>query len=63
MGLDKGDSTIISSSMPTYEINLKQEKPLSKKDYILTPLDPVIPTQNSKNVFNKEDDSSFFFLI
>ena len=59
LGLDKGESTIISSSMPTYEINLKQEKPLSKKEYILTPLDPVIPTQNSKNVFNDNED--YFF--
>ena len=59
LGLDKGESTIISSSMPTYEVNLKQEKPLSKKEYILTPLDPVIPTQNSKSIFNNEDD--YFF--
>ena len=55
LGLDKGNSTIISSSMPTYEVNLKQEKPLSKKDYILTPLTPVIPTQNTKQVFEEDD--------
>ena len=59
LGLDKGESTIISSSMPTYEYNLKQEKPLSKKDYILTPLEPVVPTQKSKNVFDKDED--YFF--
>ncbi|MFQ6752156.1 MAG: DNA translocase FtsK [Clostridia bacterium] len=51
LGLDKGESTIISSSMPTYDINLKQEKPLSKREYILTPIDPVIPTDQS-DVFN-----------
>lgn len=52
LGLDRSESTIISTSMPSYEINLKQEKPMSKKEYILTPLDPVIPPENSNNVFN-----------
>ncbi|MBR2969902.1 MAG: hypothetical protein IKC49_02485 [Clostridia bacterium] len=47
LGLDKSESTIISSSMPTYDINLKQDKPLSKREYILTPIDPVIPTDQS----------------
>ena len=51
LGLEKGESTIISSSMPNYEVNLQQAKPLSKKEYILTPLDPVIPP---KDVFSDD---------
>lgn len=47
LGLDKSESTIISSSMPTYDLNLKQEKPLSKRDYILTPIAPIIPQDTS----------------
>ena len=43
LGLEKGETTIISSSMPTYEIETElPKKPLSKKDLILTPLEPVI---------------------
>lgn len=53
LGLEKSESTIISSSMPTYDINLKQEKPLSKREYILTPLEPVIPADNSASIFEK----------
>ena len=53
LGLEKSESTIISSSMPNYEVNLQQPTPLSKRDYILTPLDPVIPTEKDDNPFNK----------
>jgi len=45
LGLEKSETTIISSSMPNYDINLRQEKPLSKREYILTPLDPIIPIE------------------
>ena len=51
LGLEKGEATIISSSMPNYEVNLQQAKPLSKREYILTPLDPVIPP---KDVFSDD---------
>ncbi len=45
LGLEKSESTIISSSMPNYEVNLQQPKPMSKREYILTPIDPIIPTE------------------
>ena len=53
LGLEKGESTIISSSMPNYNVNLQQEKPMSKREYILTPLTPIIPPEESKKVFNE----------
>lgn len=52
LGLDKGESQIISSSMPTYDVNLESKKPLSKREYILTPFDPVIPPESSEEIFN-----------
>ena len=52
LGLEKSETTIISSSMPNYDINLRQEKPLSKREYILTPLDPIVPIETKP--LNKE---------
>ena len=52
LGLEKSESTIISSSMPNYEVNLQQPKPMSKREYILTPIDPIIPTE-TESPFNK----------
>jgi len=50
LGLEKGETTIISSSMPTYNIDTTVEKkPLSKRDYILTPLEPIIPSEDNWN--------------
>lgn len=57
LGLEKTESTIISSSMPTYDVNLQQAKPLSKREYILTPLDPVIPAEN--DIF--EDNTAGYY--
>lgn len=52
LGLEKGETTIISSSMPNYNIDVEPIKPiLNKRDYILTPLDPVIPTEDTRDVF------------
>lgn len=53
LGLEKGETTIISSSMPTVNVNERQpvSRPLSKKEYILTPIDPVIPPETDKDVF------------
>ena len=51
LGLSTEESTIISSNMPSYEVNLKQEKPLNKREYILTPLTPVIPPEDSEDIF------------
>lgn len=56
LGLEKGESTVISSSMPTYDVNLQQEKPLSKREYILTPLTPIIPPEESKKVFAETNE-------
>ena len=48
LGLEKGESTIISSSMPTLDIDTRlKEKTISKRDYILTPIEPVVPTDDS----------------
>jgi len=52
LGLEKSESTIISSSMPNYEVNLQQPKPMSKREYILTPIDPIIPTE-TESPFNQ----------
>ena len=52
LGLEQSETTIISSSMPNYEVNLQQPKPMSKREYILTPIDPIIPTEN-ENPFNQ----------
>ena len=52
LGLEKGETTILSSSMPNYNINSRpQSKPMSKRDYILTPIEPVIPPENSNDIF------------
>lgn len=60
LGLDTTESRIISSSMPIYdyETNLNQKKPMSKREYILTPLDPVIPPKNTNEVFKREEVKS-----
>ena len=54
LGLEKGESTIISSNMPHFDFEQMQKtKPeMSKKDYILTPLDPVIPRDETKELFS-----------
>ena len=52
IGLEKSESTIISSSMPNYEVNLQQPKPMTKREYILTPIDPIIPSEN-ENPFSQ----------
>ncbi len=54
LGLEQSETTVISSSMPNFETNLQQERPLSKREYILTPLDPIIPTEDTKTVFNPQ---------
>ncbi len=54
LGLEKGESTIISSNMPHFDFEqMQKSKPtMSKKDYILTPLDPVIPRDETKEIFS-----------
>lgn len=48
LGLEKGDTTIISTSMPNYNLDTTraESRPINKREYILTPLEPIIPTQN-----------------
>ena len=54
LGLEKGETTIISSTMPQYNFEqMQRTKPtMTKKDYILTPLDPVIPKDETKELFS-----------
>ena len=53
LGLEKGESTIISSSMPNLNLNNRkvESRPMSKREYILTPLEPVIPPENTDDLF------------
>jgi len=54
LGLEKGETTIISSSMPSYDIPVEQPvRPMTKRDYILTPLVPVIPPKDSKEILTE----------
>ena len=63
LGLEKGETTIISSSMPRYDkAEVKTlSRPMSKKDYILTPIDPVIPTDNSREIFSSMPKKSYTY--
>ncbi len=50
LGLEKGETTIISSNMPTFDLpQTNPTKPMSKRDFILTPLEPIIPPEDSWN--------------
>lgn len=53
LGLEKGETTIISSNMPNLDINSKManSRPLSKREYILTPVEPVIPPEKTEDLF------------
>ncbi len=53
LGLEKGETTIISSDMPKVDLNPTPAKPMSKREYILTPLEPVIPPENDVFMDNK----------
>ncbi|MBR1987446.1 MAG: DNA translocase FtsK [Clostridia bacterium] len=61
LGIEKGETTIISSSMPTIDLSEKkvESRPMSKRDYILTPIDPVIPPENTEDLFL--DSSTGYF--
>ncbi|HJD05668.1 MAG TPA: hypothetical protein IAB72_02155 [Candidatus Onthoplasma faecipullorum] len=58
LGLTKGETTIISSNMPNLNLGSRapESRPISKRDYILTPLDPVIPTASKESIF--QDDTT-----
>ncbi len=63
LGLEKGETTIISSNMPQYNFEQMQKtKPsMTKKDYILTPLDPVIPRDETKDLFTSMPKKSYTY--
>ncbi len=63
LGLEKGESTIISSNMPKYNYEqMRKTKPtLSKKDYILTPLDPIIPKDEARDLFSSIPKKSYTY--
>ncbi len=52
LGLDKSDSSIISSSMPSYDVDIQNKSESTKRDYILTPLEPIIPPKSTNEVFS-----------
>ena len=63
LGLEKGETTIISSSMPKYS-NLETKtpsKPMTKRDYILTPIEPIVPTDSTKNMFTSMPKKSYVY--
>lgn len=61
LGLEKGETTILASSMPNLDINSResQSRPMSKREYILTPIEPVIPPENTDDLFL--DNSTGYF--
>ena len=59
LGLEKGEATILSSTMPKYNIEDFEKQKFSKKDYILTPLDPVLPTENTQDIFTSMPKKSY----
>ena len=63
LGLEKGESTVISSNMPQFNFEQMQKtKPaMTKKDYILTPLDPVIPKDEAKELFKSMPKKSYTY--
>ena len=63
LGLEKGESTIISSNMPQYNFEeIQKTRPtMTKKDYILTPIDPVIPKDESQDLFKSMPKKSYTY--
>lgn len=61
LGLEKNESTIISSSMHIDNISekLPKSRPMSKKDYILTPPEIVIPEAPKKKEAEKPNYNNF----
>ncbi len=61
LGLEKGESSVLSTSMPEYNLGSSQStaRPMSKKEYILTPFEPVIPPEDKDDLFL--DDTTGYF--
>ena len=61
LGLEKGESKVISSNMPRYDVHKFDEKTMSKKDYILTPIEPVIQKDESQELFRSMPKKSYTY--
>lgn len=59
LGLEKGEATILSSTMPKYNMEDFEKQKFSKKDYILTPLNPVLPTEDPQDIFTSMPKKSY----
>ncbi len=51
LGLEGDEATIISSNMPNISVDNTINKPMSKREYILTPIEPILPVDNSDDLF------------
>ncbi len=62
LGLEKGETTVISSSMPGYETAPRkiESRPMSKREYILTPLEPIIPQENNVDDLFLDNSTGYF---
>ncbi len=62
LGLEKGETTVISSSMPGYEGAKRrvESRPMSKREYILTPLEPIIPPEENVDDLFLDSTTGFF---
>jgi hypothetical protein len=64
LGLEKGESTIISSTMPTYKVKSDVDiNTMNKRDYILTPIEPIIPTEKNEDVFERTPKKNAFVRL
>ena len=61
LGLEKGESKIISSNMPRYDVRKFDEKTMSKKDYILTPIEPIIEQEESQELFKSMPKKPYIY--
>ena len=63
LGLEKGETTIISSSMPNYRTMEAKapSRPMTKREYILTPIEPIVPTDNSQDIFERMPKKSYTY--
>lgn len=62
LGLEKGETTVISSSMPGYDGVPKrtESRPMSKREYILTPLEPIIPPEENVDDLFLDNTTGYF---
>ena len=64
LGLEKGETTVISSTMPTYKVKAAADiNKMNKRDYILTPIDPIIPIAQSDDKVDRKPNPNAFVKI